>query len=40
MASFDWQFLVILKKLKENLNMHSIDDPISDMHAKNYLFYV
>ena len=37
MASFDWQFFDYFEKLKENLNMHSIDDPISDMHAKNYL---
>ena len=25
------------KKLRDNLNMHFKDDPISDMHAKNYL---
>ena len=25
------------EKLRENLNMHFKDDPISDMHARNYL---
>ena len=25
------------KKLRDNLNMHFKDDPITDMHTKNYL---
>ena len=37
MASFDCQFLVNLKKLRDNLNMHFKGDPVSDVHAKKYL---
>ena len=32
-------FFGYLEKLRENLNMHFKDDPISDMHAKNIFNY-